>query len=251
MAAIRYKAIWQHGLSRLLRAPMTDTIPELRVARDAPTLRDLTTEKLREAIMTRRFKPGEHLVERDLCERTGVSRSSVREALRHLEAEGLVERKGNRGLFVASITADEARQIYEVRAAIEPEMARLFAARATDDDLGKLQSSLDGMERAIRGRVIADYVRALDSFFDTLIDGSRNEIAVRVVRTLRARISYLRGITTGQAEAARQRETLGLMKEIAKAARRRDGNAVHRQCRIFVERSAAFAFKILNESSAT
>ena len=143
---------------------MTDAIPELRVARDAPTLRDLTTEKLREAIMARRFKPGEHLVERDLCERTGVSRSSVREALRHLEAEGLVERKGNRGLFVASITADEARQIYEVRAAIEPEMARLFAARATDDDLGKLQSSLDGMERAIRGRVIADYVRALDSF---------------------------------------------------------------------------------------
>jgi DNA-binding GntR family transcriptional regulator len=60
-----------------------------------------------------------------------VSRSSVREALRHPRGRGLVERRGNRGLFVASITPDEARQIYEVRAAIEPEMARLFAARAT------------------------------------------------------------------------------------------------------------------------
>jgi len=78
------------------------TLPELRIARDLPTLRDLTTDKLREAIMAQRFKPGQHLVERDLCEQTGVSRSSVREALRHLEAEGLVERRGNRGLFVAS-----------------------------------------------------------------------------------------------------------------------------------------------------
>jgi len=231
---------------------MTNAFPELRVARDLPTLRDLTTEKLREAIMVQRFKPGQHLVERDLCEQTGVSRSSVREALRHLEAEGLVERRGNRGLFVASITADEARQIYEVRAAIEPEMARLFAARATKDDIALLQSSLAGMERAIRSRVIADYVRALDAFFDTLIGGTRNEIAVRIVRTLRARISYLRGITTGRAEAARQRETLGLMKDIADCASRRDGKAILVQCRAFIERSAAFAIKVLNDpSSAT
>ncbi len=225
---------------------MTDALSELRVARDLPTLRDLTTGKLREAIMAQRFKPGQHLVERDLCEQTGVSRSSVREALRHLEAEGLVERRGNRGLFVASITADEARQIYEVRAALEPEMARLFAARATDDDLALLQASLAGMERAIRNRVIADYVRALDAFFDTLIGGTRNEIAVRIVRTLRARISYLRGITTGRAEAARQRETLRLMKEIADCARRHDGKAIQAQCRAFIERSAAFAIKVLS-----
>src|SRR5262245_22656466 len=119
-AAIRYTELWKPRAIRPLRMPMTNALPELRIARDLPTLRDLTTDKLREAIMTQRFKPGQHLVERDLCEQTGVSRSSVREALRHLEAEGLVERRGNRGLFVASITADEARQIYEVRAAIEP-----------------------------------------------------------------------------------------------------------------------------------
>ena len=222
------------------------TLPELRIARDLPTLRDLTTDKLREAIMAQRFKPGQHLVERDLCEQTGVSRSSVREALRHLEAEGLVERRGNRGLFVASITPDEARQIYEVRAAIEPEMARLFAARATEEDLAALSATLAALERASRSRVIADYVRALDAFFDTLIGGTRNEVAVRIVRTLRARISYLRGITTGRAEATRQRETIKLMRDIADCARRRDGEAIHRQCRSFIERSAAFAIEVLS-----
>ena len=226
---------------------MSEVLPELRIARDLPTLRDLTTDKLREAIMAQRFKPGQHLIERDLCEQTGVSRSSVREALRHLEAEGLVERRGNRGLFVASITADEARQIYEVRAALEPEMARLFAARATDSDLAALTASLAALERASRSRVIADYVRALDEFFDTLIGGTRNEVAVRIVRTLRARISYLRGITTGRAEATRQRETIKLMRDIADCARRRDGEAIYRQCRSFIERSAAFAIEVLNE----
>jgi len=95
--------------------------------------------------------------------------------------------------------------------------------------------------------VIADYVRALDAFFDTLIGGTRNEIAVRIVRTLRARISYLRGITTGRAEAARQRETLGLMKDIADSAQRRDGKAIRVQCRSFIERSAAFAIEVLND----
>jgi GntR family transcriptional regulator, trigonelline degradation regulator len=225
---------------------MTNVLPELRIARDLPTLRDLTTDKLREAIMAQRFKPGQHLVERDLCEQTGVSRSSVREALRHLEAEGLVERQGNRGLFVASITADEARQIYEVRAAIEPEMARLFAERASKDDHAALASWLAEMERAIRSRVIADYVRGLDGFFDALVGGARNDIALRITRTLRARISFLRGITTGRAEAARQRETLGLMKDIADSARRRDGKAIQVQCRAFIERSADFAVQVLN-----
>ena len=85
---------------------------ELAVVRDAPTLRELTTAKLREAILSLHFKPDQHLVERELCEQTGVSRTSVREALRQLEAEGLVERRGHRGLFVASVTAEEARQIY-------------------------------------------------------------------------------------------------------------------------------------------
>src|SRR5262245_39749221 len=94
--------------------PIMTRTSDLAVARDVPTLRELTTAKLRDAILSLHFKPNQHLVERELCEKTGVSRTSVREALRHLEAEGLVERRGNRGLFVASVTAEEAQQIYEV-----------------------------------------------------------------------------------------------------------------------------------------
>ncbi len=230
---------------------MSKASGEMRVARDLRTLRDLTTEKLREAIMAQRFRPGQRLVERDLCEQTGVSRSSVREALRHLEAEGLIERSGSRGLTVVSITAEEAQQIYEVRAAIEPEMARLFAMRATDEDFAALSTSLVALERAIETRIIADYVEALDAFFDTLIGGSRNEVAGRVVRTLRARIRLLRGITTGRADVAREQETVRLMKEIAEAGRRRDGEGISAKCRAFVERSAVFAMKVLHDQAGS
>src|SRR5262245_40368921 len=220
---------------------------DMRLVRDRPTLRELTAERLREAIVSSKLVPGQRLVERDLCKQTGVSRSSLREALRQLEAEGLIERQGLRGLFVASISPEEARQIYEVRAAIEPEMARHFAARATEEDFARLSSALDALDRAIAARSVADYVKALDAFFDTLIEGSGNSVALRIVAGLRARISYLRTITTARATTSREKETLKLMRKIADDARRGDGDAVAARCRAFIERSAAFAIKILTE----
>ncbi len=219
----------------------------LRVTKDTPTLRELTTRKLREAILALRFRPGEHLVERALCEETGVSRSCLREALRHLESEGLIDRVGGRGLFVASITLDEARQIYEVRAAIEPEIGRLFSERAGARHIDALFAALDKLESAVAAHDIADYVKALDSFYEALCAGSDNAVAHRILRTLHARVTYLRTITTAKASEARERETVTLMRGIAEAARRRDTADVALRCRAFVKRSAAFAQQVLAE----
>jgi DNA-binding GntR family transcriptional regulator len=232
-----------------------DTIDDdsgLRVVRDTPTLRDLTTQKLRDAIIGLTFAPGEHLVERDLCERTGVSRSSVREALRHLEAEGLIERRGGRGLFVASVTVAEARQIYEVRAALEPEMGRLFCERASQQHLDALADALSSIERALsaKERDIGGYVKGLDAFFEAIMRGSGNEIAHRILRTLQARMTFLRTVTAAKAEPGRERETLRLMRAIATAARNRNHDLVAARCRSFVERSAKFALQVLGEQTA-
>lgn len=199
------------------------TTNALRVARDAPTLRERTADRLREAIVSLHFKPNQRLVERDLCERTGVSRTCVREALRHLESEGLVERRSNKGLYVTAVSPDEARQIYEVRGALESHMGRLFASRATERDLKALAQALADIENAVAGKPVRQYVKALDEFYDVLLRGSRNEVAHRFLNTLRARITYLRTLTAAQADPARQRETARLMGEIAAAAVRRDG----------------------------
>jgi DNA-binding GntR family transcriptional regulator len=229
---------------------MARTTPNLAVTRDAPTLRELTTAKLREAILSLHFKPDQHLVERELCEVTGVSRTSVREALRQLEAEGLVERRGNRGLFVAAITREEAQQVYEVRAALEPEMARLFAERAEARDLKALEDAFRDLERAGQRNNVRSSVEAYDRFYDVLLSGSRNDLARRFQRTLRARITFLRTITAQRAEPAYRQQTMHLMRQILEAALARNGEQLARRCRGFVDRSAEFADAVLREKQA-
>ena len=116
------------------------------VSRETPNLTERTTQILREAILQLRLKPGERLVERDLAGQTGASRTCVRAAMQQLRTEGLVERSSGGMLSVASISPDEARQIYEVRAALESAMARLFAARATEEEQAALKYSHEWIE---------------------------------------------------------------------------------------------------------
>jgi DNA-binding GntR family transcriptional regulator len=217
----------------------------LRLDHERTPLRELTAEKLREAILSGRLMPGERLVERDLCDRTGVSRSSLREALRILEAEALVERQGPRGLFVTSISVEEAAQIYEVRAALEPEMARLCAERADAGTCAVLELSLSRLEVAIAERSIVDYVQALDDFFDGVVRGACNQVAVKILSGLRARIKFLRTVTTARADTRREERTLELMRVIAADIARGDGPKAHIECRAFIDRSATFALDVL------
>ena len=138
-----------------------------------------STQTLREAILSLRLVPGTRLVEREMVDRLGVSRTGVRAALQSLEAEGLVVR-GHRGVFsVAVVSRDEARQIYEVRAALEPAMARLFIARASDEQVAALGEAVARAEAAARALDGAAYVEAFRSFYAVLLAGSGNEIARR------------------------------------------------------------------------
>src|SRR5690606_9926532 len=103
---------------------------------------------LREAILSGYFRPGQRLIEADLCELMRVSRTSVREALRRLEAEKLITIVPNRGPSVTEITWDEAKEIYHVRAILEGEAAALMAARVTPADRSEMQAALAAFVQA-------------------------------------------------------------------------------------------------------
>ena len=227
------------------------TTASLRVIQSAPTLREMTADTLREAIFSMHFKPNDRLVERDLCDQTGVSRTCVREALRHLESEGLVERRANKGLYVTAVTPAEALQIYEVRAALEPALAKLFVERASEADVKALRQALSHIGAAIDGKPVRAYVQGLEEFYDVLLRGSGNQVARRILQTLHARITYLRTVTAAQAQPARKRETLALMRDIADAAAQRDTKEIARRCATFVERSAAYALQVLDTESGS
>ena len=107
------------------RQPLDDSF---KVNRNPVTLREIVLERMRGAILSGRFKSGERLVERTLCDQLGVSRSVVREVIRILEAEGLVESAGGRGPRVARLDWAQARQIYDIRLLLEGQAAAAFLA---------------------------------------------------------------------------------------------------------------------------
>jgi DNA-binding GntR family transcriptional regulator len=124
-------------------------------------------------------------------------------------------------------------------------MARLFIARAGDDQVVALGKAVARAEAAARGRDAAAYVEAFRSFYDVLLAGSGNEIARRILEMLEARIAYLRHLTTQRAPHARQLRTVALLRGIFIAVQKRAPDLAERRCAAFVERSARFAMEVL------
>jgi len=114
---------------------------------DNPPLRGRLREALLRAILSGRFKPGERLVELRLAQEFGTSQGPIREALRDLEATGLVVNRPRRGTYVVEFLEDGLQEIYAARGALEAQATRLATARRTCD-IGRLEAELDGMRRA-------------------------------------------------------------------------------------------------------
>src|SRR6218665_109409 len=140
----------------------------IRVDRPEKTLRELALDKVRDAIVSGYFRPGHRLVERELCAQLGVSRSVVREVLRHLESEGIVTNSPNKGPSVAKLDADEARQIYEIRGALEGMAARLCAERNDAKIVAALQISLEGIHEGYSSGDMAAVLQHTTSFYQTM-----------------------------------------------------------------------------------
>lgn len=158
----------------------------------ARMVRQEVADRLRSAITLGRFKPGQRLLERELCEWTGVSRTSVREALRQLESEGLVENLPRRGPAVSVITPDKVKDIYEVRMSVEPDLTRLFIERATDDETDELVKAADELEKAARSGNPAEISSVKTRFYDVLMAGCGNSTLEDVVRSLHFRLALVK-----------------------------------------------------------
>lgn len=179
-----------------------------------------TAGKLRDAIMTGYFKPGDRLVEAKLCELMQVSRASIREALRRLEAEKLVVIIPNRGPSVAEITWPEAEQIYQVRAVLEGEAAAMFAKRATSGDVKRMRKALDSFAEAAAENDPIGRLFATGQFYDVLLAGCGNEVIRQILDGLNARINFLRARSMSRPERARY--SLSEMRRMLSAIQKRD-----------------------------
>jgi DNA-binding GntR family transcriptional regulator len=222
-----------------------------RVVGTTTTTRERTIAALRKAILDQHFKPGDRLVERELCDLTGVSRTSLREALRHLEAEGLVQNIPHKGTVVAMVTADDARQIYQLRGAIEGLVGRLFAERATTAELSALTAAAKRYEGAIKLRDVDTVLEALTTFYDIMFDGCGNELAATMIRSLRARMQYLRTTTTFRYTKEDQQRSAKNFRRIVAAVRAKDPEAAAAACVAQVEHASAIALALMQSEAGT
>jgi DNA-binding GntR family transcriptional regulator len=158
----------------------------------AETLRSQVENQLRQAIVGGLLKPGQKLVERELCERLGVSRPSLREALRRLEAEKLIVNVPHRGPEVASMTLAEARDLYAMRRLLEGFAAREFTRLATDEQVKALAKAVKRLREAGHKNNRAGVLEAKADFYDTLLGGCGNALVQEILGSLLSRVSLLR-----------------------------------------------------------
>jgi DNA-binding GntR family transcriptional regulator len=138
----------------------------------------LAYDAIRELIVGGSLAPGARVGQAELAEQLGISRGSVREALRRLAGDGLVEFEVNRGFFVAEFGLDVVLERLEARALLEPQIARLAAARRTDDDLAALRAAIEGERTATTSAHAHDASRA---FHLALATATRNEQLWRLI----------------------------------------------------------------------
>lgn len=189
--------------------------------RVAAPLRQQVVVLISEAIAAGDYRPGERLIERDLCDRFEVSRTVIREALRHLEAQGLISIVPNRGPEVATVSAAEAADLYEVRAALEELAAECFVKRATLVEKRRLTAAVDHLERQTKTGDMRAVLRAKDKFYDLLFEGAHNAIITSMLRTLHARIRVLRSLSLSA--PGRGQQTTSELRALASAISDGDG----------------------------
>jgi DNA-binding GntR family transcriptional regulator len=218
----------------------------LRIQRKSSTLREKAADMLRQAIIEYRFPPGTHLIERELCELLGVSRTSVREALRHLESEHLITMVPHKGPIVASLSAQDVEHLYQVRASLEGLAGELFAQHATDKQIDDLRKATRKMARLSNTKNPAAILKVVEQFYQIIFDGAQNPVCTQFVQSLNTRISMFRHMSI--ASEGRHSVMMDEVNNIMDAADERDADKLKQACIAHVEGACQAALSQLNKN---
>jgi DNA-binding GntR family transcriptional regulator len=214
------------------------------VEHQSAPLRNKIIVALRSAIETGVLKPGARLVERDLCEQLNVSRTSLREALRELQAEGILFQTGARGLSVGVVDREEAANAYRIRTVLEALVVEQFIEHADERDLRDLVKDAETLKTAYRSGDVGRILVSKRQFYDRICSGARNALAFDMINRLVLRTSSLR--SRSLARKPRQAQSIDEIDAIVEAIRARDVAAARRAAATHVENAMASAFGVLD-----
>lgn len=157
-------------------------------------LREMVYEELKMQILTGGIIPGTRMMEVELAEEMGVSRTPIREAIRKLEKEGLVTIEPRRGAYASRISTDDMVEILEVRQDLEGLAAELAATRMSDDQLADLRKIADNYNKAVEAGDMDSMIRHDTAFHRLIVDSCNNKILVHMVEQLQELVLRFRYI---------------------------------------------------------
>lgn len=209
-------------------------------------LRELVFESLREAIIQGRLKPGERLMEMQLADEMGVSRTPVREAIRKLELEGFVVMIPRKGAYVAGISVKDIVDIFEVRAALEALAAGLAAERITDEELEDLERTLVQISEVSDRKDLNAIVETDTNFHELIYRACRNERLVQIITHLKEQIQRFR--TTSLSQPGRSKDALGEHRAIVEAISERNAELAQTLAREHIENAEQSLLNAMREA---
>ena len=160
-------------------------------------LRDVVFNTLRNAILTGELSPGERLMEIKLADKLGVSRTPIREAIRKLELEGLVVNTPRKGAEVANISAEDLRDVLEVRRSLEVPAISLACDKMTDETLELLYENIDAFKHSIDAKATSDIASVDVTFHDIIYKATGNNRLIQILNNIseqmyRYRFEYIK-----------------------------------------------------------
>ena len=151
-------------------------------------LRDVVFNTLRDAILTGKLVPGERLMENQLADKLGVSRTPVREALRMLELENLVELVPRKGAQVLDMSEKDITNILEVRSALEGLATSVACKKMSKEDLQQLKNMEADFEKAVADNDVERFVDIDEDFHDLIFAATENDKLISIFRNLRIQL---------------------------------------------------------------
>ena len=146
--------------------------------------------KLQKDILTGKLKPGDKLNEQELCKAYGVSRTPVREALRQLEADGLVENILNRGAFVVGMSEQDYEDMFELRKAYEVQAVKWAIERITEEEMDRLEETFEFMEFYTLRNDIDKMLTINSGFHQVIYEASHNRMLKKLLSSYQNYLKY-------------------------------------------------------------
>ncbi len=215
---------------------------------DRASLHDRIARRLREDLIEGAMEPGSRIDEKALCLRFAVSRTPLREALKVLSAEGLIELLPNRGARVATLDEQDVRDMFEVMASLEALSGRLACARIADAEIDDVAALHFRMLAHWRRRERAAYFQANQAIHEAILDAARNPVLSATYRSLAGRIRRAR--FRANMDDARWAEAVTEHEAILTALRARDGDRLADLLQSHIEHKQAVVQASLNDAAA-